>query len=108
MLVSVSRSHQTSLPLRFERKAIWLPQRGGTIVNDGGAPTRAVSDWLTIMAIAAISLSLTTTLHEGVHALVCIAVGGDLREYSALHVLCESPSPTHAKFVAGSASLVNM
>jgi hypothetical protein len=67
----------------------------------------AHADWLTVVAIAAIASSVNTGFHEGVHALTCLAVGGDLREYSALHVLCDT-SLSQEKVVAASASLANL
>ncbi len=68
---------------------------------------RPVVDWLTTMAIAAVAVSLTIGLHEGVHALTCVLVGGDLQELSALHVVCEAGG-AQAKLVAGSASIANL
>ena len=49
-------------------------------------------DWLTVVAIAAIAISLTVASHEGVHAITCLAVGSSLEEYSALYVECDSPT----------------
>ena len=34
--------------------------------------------------------TLTTTIHEGTHAMVCLLLGGELKEFSALHVLCHA------------------
>lgn len=67
-----------------------------------------VSDWLTIIAIATIAISLTVAFHEGVHALSCVVLGGDLSEYSALHVNCDSLGSGREKIVAGSASIANL
>ena len=69
---------------------------------------KPVVDWLTVVAIAAIAISFNVASHEGVHALTCIAVGGRLKEYSALYAECDSPSTTHAKIVAGSAPTYNL
>jgi hypothetical protein len=69
---------------------------------------RPVVDWLTVVAIAAIAISLTVAFHEGIHALACIAVGGDLLEYSALYESCDSPTEWQAKIVAGSAPTFNL
>ena len=55
-----------------------------------------VVDRLTVVAIAAIAISLTVGLHEGVHALTCVVVGGDLLEYSALYESCGSTNTTQA------------
>lgn len=66
------------------------------------------TDWLTIMAIAAIAISFTIAFHEGVHAITCIILGGDLQEYSALHVECESLGSVQDKIVSGSASVINV
>jgi hypothetical protein len=63
--------------------------------------------WTTI-AIAALAASLTVGLHEGVHALTCLAVGGELHEYSAHHVDCTAPDPQADRIVAGSASIANL
>ena len=65
-------------------------------------------DWLTAISIAAIAISLTVGLHEGVHALTCVTVGGDLLEYSALYESCDSPTQLQAKLVAGSAPVFNL
>lgn len=67
-----------------------------------------VVDWLTVVAIAAIAISLNVAFHEGVHALTCLAVGGRLQEYSALYESCDSPTESQAKMVAGSAPTCNL
>lgn len=69
---------------------------------------RPILDWLTVVAIASIAISLNVAFHEGVHALVCISVGGDLQEYSALHVACGHANTWQNKVEAGSASLANL
>lgn len=69
--------------------------------------TKAKVDWLTTVAIAAIAISIVVAFHEGVHALTCVAGGGQLLEYSALHVECTPVSEGHLKFVSGSASIAN-
>ena len=69
---------------------------------------KPVVDWLTVVAIAAIAISFNVAFHEGIHAITCLAVGGDLQEYSALYESCNSPSPSHAKIVAGSAPTFNL
>jgi len=65
-------------------------------------------DGLTVVALAAIAISLTVGLHEGVHALTCVLVGGRLLEYSALHVECETQTPLQRKLVAGAAPAYNL
>jgi len=65
-------------------------------------------DWLTVFAITAIAICFNVTFHEGVHALTCLAVGGDLREFSALHVDCNLVNQQLSKIVAGSASIANL
>jgi hypothetical protein len=65
-------------------------------------------DWLTVVAIAAISMSINVAFHEAVHALTCLAVGGELQEYSALHASCETTIESQAKVVAGSAPTWNL
>jgi hypothetical protein len=69
---------------------------------------KPVVDWLTVAAIAAIAISLNVALHEGAHALACVAVGSHLQEYSALYVSCVSPTVSQGKVVAGSAPLFNL
>ena len=66
------------------------------------------TDWLTIIAIAAIAISLTIAFHEGIHALSCIVLGGDLQAYSALYVDCIDLGTGQEKIVAGSASVANL
>ena len=65
-------------------------------------------DWVTVIAIASIAISLNVALHEGMHALACFAVGSQLQEYSALYVSCESPTTSQGKIVAGSAPIYNL
>jgi len=69
---------------------------------------KPVVDWITVVAIAAIAISLNVAIHEGTHALTCLLGGGDLQEYSALHVLCGSQTVLQDKFVAGSAAIFNI
>lgn len=69
---------------------------------------RPALDWLTVAAFAALAISLTVAFHEGIHALTCMGVGGDLREYSALHVDCSEINTWQSKLVAGSASIANL
>ena len=69
---------------------------------------KPVVDWLTVVAIAAIAISLNVGFHEGVHALACLAVGGNLQEYSALYESCDSSTQLQAKIVAGSAPTFNL
>ena len=69
---------------------------------------KPIVDWLTVVAIAAIAISLNVAFHEGVHALTCLAVGGHLQEYSALYESCDSPTESQAKIVAGSAPTYNL
>jgi hypothetical protein len=69
---------------------------------------KPIVDWLTVVVIAAIAISLTVASHEGAHALTCLAVGGNLQEYSALYAECNSPTEAQAKIVAGSAPIYNL
>jgi hypothetical protein len=69
---------------------------------------RPVVDWLTVAAIAAIAISLTVAFHEGIHAVMCLLVGGNLQEYSALHVACVAPGPWQSRLIDGSASIANI
>lgn len=65
-------------------------------------------DGATTLAIAAVSIALVQILHEGTHAVTCIAVGADLLEISALHVSCESSTAWQSKVVSASASIINL
>ncbi len=65
-------------------------------------------DLLTVFGIALLVFSVTVTLHEGVHALVCIGLGGELVEFSAQHIDCNSTSAFNKKIVSGSAAVVNV
>ena len=69
---------------------------------------KPVIDWLTVVAIAAIAISLNVAFHEGVHALTCLAVGGRLQAYSALYADCNSSTVLQGKIVAGSAPTFNL
>jgi hypothetical protein len=69
---------------------------------------KPVVDWVTVVAIAAIAISLTVAYHEGVHALTCVAVGGRLEAYSALYADCDSETVAQGKMVAGSAPTLNL
>jgi hypothetical protein len=69
---------------------------------------KPVVDWLTVVAIAAVAVSFNVGFHEGVHALTCLTVGGNLQEYSALYESCDSSSESQAKIVAGSAPTFNL
>lgn len=69
---------------------------------------KPVVDWLTVVAIAAIAISFNVAFHEGVHALACLAVGGQLQEYSALYESCGTTTELQTKIVAGSAPTFNL
>jgi hypothetical protein len=69
---------------------------------------KPVVDGLTIVAIAAIAMSLNVALHEGVHALTCLAVGSRLQAYSALYADCDSSTVWQMKAVAGAAPVYNL
>jgi hypothetical protein len=77
-------------------------------MSQAGTARRPVVDALTVVAIAAIAISLNVAFHEGVHALTCVAVGGRLQAYSALYADCDSPTVTRAKIVSGSAPVGNL
>ena len=68
----------------------------------------AVVDWLTVVAISAIAISLNVALHEGAHALACLATGGRLEEFSALYVSCASRSMLQGKMVSGAGPFYNL
>jgi hypothetical protein len=80
----------------------------GDAVTQATSIQKPVVDWLTVIAIAAIAISLTVALHEGVHALACVGVGGDLEAYSALAVSCDAQTVLQEKVVAGSAPFYNL
>ena len=63
---------------------------------------------LTIIAIAALCSSLNVAFHEGIHAFTCLLVGGNLIEFSALHIHCTDVSILQSKLVSGSASIANL
>lgn len=65
-------------------------------------------DWITVVAIAAIAISLNVAVHEGIHALTCLVVGSHLQEYSALYVSCDSSTTLQGKIVDGSAPTFNI
>lgn len=71
----------------------------------GGGPRMA---WLTLVAIAALAVSLNVAFHEGVHAVSCLILDGELYEYSALHVDCQQTQAWQLKVQAGSASIGNL
>ena len=77
-------------------------------MSEATSVRKPVVDWLTVVAIAAIAISLNVAFHEGVHALACLAVGGHLQEYSALYESCDSSTEWQAKIVAGSAPTFNL
>lgn len=47
-------------------------------------------------------------VHEGIHALTCLATGSHLTEYSALYVSCDTLTTLQRKLVDGSAPMVNL
>ena len=65
-------------------------------------------NWLTTISIAAAVICAVQVIHEGMHALTCLLVGGDLLEFSALHVDCLCQKGMQGKIVAGNSSLVNL
>jgi len=75
---------------------------------ESSAEHQPTIDWLTVSAISAIAISFNVAFHEGVHALVCLLIGGKLLAYSALYVDCDSAGVWQAKLVSGSASIANL
>ena len=65
-------------------------------------------DWITVVAIAAVAISFNVAVHEGVHALTCLAIGGHLKAYSALSVSCNTLTTGQGKIVDGSAPIFNI
>ena len=62
----------------------------------------------TVIAIGALVMSLNVAIHEGIHALACLAVGADLSVYTALSVECSGGTTAGSKFVSLSAPLANL
>ncbi len=77
-------------------------------MNEIAANRKPHVDWITVVAIAAIAISLNVAVHEGIHALACLMVGSHLQEYSALYVSCDSSMIWQGKIVAGSAPTFNI
>lgn len=77
-------------------------------MSEATSVRKPVIDWLTVVAIAAIAISLNVAFHEGVHALTCLVVGGELKAYSALYADCNHATVLHGKIVAGSAPTLNL
>jgi hypothetical protein len=77
-------------------------------MSEAASVRKPIVDWLTVAAIAAIAISFNVALHEGVHALTCLAVGGDLQEYSALYESCVTITESQEKIVAGGAPTFNL
>lgn len=65
-------------------------------------------DWLTVVAIAAMATSLSIGFHEGVHAAVCVAVGGQVKEFSSFQVHFVVRKAWRKRVVTGSASVANI
>ncbi len=68
---------------------------------------KPVIDWLTVVGIAALAISLTIAFHEAIHAITCLAVGGKLQGYT-MYASCESSADLHAKVVAASGPIYNL
>jgi hypothetical protein len=65
-------------------------------------------DMLTVAAIASTAICLNLALHEGVHALTCIATGNRVQEFSALYITGKTATTLQGKFVSGSAPTFNI
>jgi hypothetical protein len=68
---------------------------------------KPVIDWLTVVGIAALATTFTVAFHEGVHAVACVAAGGDLQGF-ALYASCEGLTQPQARIVAASAPIYNI
>jgi hypothetical protein len=77
-------------------------------MNSAPSHRKLELDWITVVAIAAVAISLNVAVHEGVHALTCLEVGGRLQAYSALSVYCNSLTIGQGKIVDGSAPIFNI
>jgi hypothetical protein len=77
-------------------------------MSESTSVRKPIVDWLSVVAIAAIAISLNVVIHEGVHALACLAVGGHLQAYSALYESCGNTTVSQAKIEAGSAPTFNL
>jgi hypothetical protein len=65
-------------------------------------------NWLTVISLAASAVLLTILFHESVHGLVCLVLGGDIQQFSAVHVRCPCDEAWKFRVVAGSASIANL
>lgn len=67
-------------------------------------------DWPTVIAIAAIVMMTSVTMHEGMHAVACVAFGGDVLEFSTQHVECDDADfdSWQIKTKAGIAPVMNV
>lgn len=76
-------------------------------MSQSNSARKPVIDWLTVVGIAALAISFTIAFHEFVHALACLAVGGDLQG-PASFASCENTTELQAKFVAVSGPIYNL
>lgn len=65
-------------------------------------------DWLTVIALSVMAVSLNVGLHETSHAVACLVVGAQVKVLAALYALCESSSLLDRKIVDGIAPFYNL
>ena len=65
-------------------------------------------NWLTVVSLAASAVLLTILFHESIHGIVCLVLGGDIQQFSAVHVRCPCDEAWKFRVVAGSASIANL
>jgi hypothetical protein len=66
------------------------------------------TDWLTVAGLAAIATVFNVGFHEGTHALTTLAVGAELRMFTALAVDSLTSAHWQDRVIAGSASIANL
>jgi len=76
-------------------------------MSQSNSVRKPVIDWLTVVGIAALAISFTVLFHEGVHALSCLAVGGDLQG-AALYASCEDTTGLQENMVLISGPIYNL
>jgi len=61
-----------------------------------------------MISLAAAAVLLTILFHESIHGIVCLVVGGDIKQFSAVHVRCPCDEQWKFRVVAASASIANI
>jgi hypothetical protein len=71
-------------------------------------PASERTHWPTVAAAAGLAAVLNVLFHEGMHALVAMSVGAQVRQFSSLFVDAVTTAPWQARIIAGSASVANL